>query len=262
MTAARLLERRWPLALAFVAVILLSWELLVAGTTPPRWLLAPTQVAAAVWDLTADGELLAAAGISLRRAMLGVLLGATIGVLAGLVAGVSRVAEDFLDTVVSLTYPMPKIALFPVFVVWLGLSDSARVLLIGFSTFYPAFVNALAGTRGLDQRTVWVARNLEAGRWRTFWQVVLRGAMPSVAVGVRISLALAFILTYATESIGASRDGLGFLIDQGFDDLRYEQMYAGVVGFAVLGLAADQLWARISGALLRGQQTLAVGSGR
>lgn len=255
----RLVTARWPLTLAFAVVVLAVWQVLGSLDVLPRYLLTPTEILVGSARLTADGDLLPAIAESTKRQMGGFLLGASLGVVLGLLAGVVRPAEDLLDTLVSLTYPLPKIALFPVVVVWLGFSDSARILVIATSCFYPSFVNALAGTRGIDPRMLWVARNLEAGRWRTFWQVVCRAAMPSVVVGVRISLALSFVLTFATETIGAARGGLGFLIDEGFYNLLYEMMYAGILAFAVLGLIADQLWVRISARLLHGQRAQSLG---
>lgn len=250
----RLVDRRWPLALGFALVLGVSWQLTAAAGVLPRYVLAPNAIVGGMLDAFRSGELLPAMGQSLRRQLTGFVLGATAGAVLGLLAGVWRAAEDVLDTWVSLTYPLPKIALFPVVVVWLGFSNSARILIIAVSCFYPAFVNALSGTRQLDPRMLWVARNVEAGRRRTFWNVVLRGSMPSVVTGLRISLALSFVLTYSTEAIGAGRDGLGHLISTGFDNLDYTSMYVGIVGFALLGLLADQIFTRVAGRAMRGQR--------
>lgn len=250
----RLIERRWPVSLALVLLLLATWQGFGLAGALPRYLLAPSEIFAALVDAQRDRALLGAVGASVQRQLSGFLIGAAAGVILGLLAGVLRFAEDVLDTFVSLTYPLPKIALFPVVVLWLGFSDSARILVIATSCFYPAFVNALAGTRHLDQRMLWVARNVEAGRWRTFWQVVFRGSMPAIVTGVRISLALSFVLTFATESIGASRDGLGYLIGDGFNNLLYDLMYAGIVSFAILGFIADQSFVRGASRLLHGQK--------
>lgn len=257
----RLLDSRWPLSLAFVTMLLVAWQALGVAGALPRYILTPLAIGQATVELVASGELLPAVGDTVRRQFVGFLLGAGFGTLTGLLAGVVRPAEDVLDTLVSWTYPLPKIALFPVVVVWLGFTDTSRVLIIAVSTFYPSFVNALSGTRSIDARQLWVARNVGAGRVRTFLQVVLRAAMPSIVVGVRISLALSFTLTFATESIGASQNGLGQLIEDGFNNLLYGLMYAGILAFAVLGLVADQVWVRISRRLLQGQRTMALGRG-
>jgi ABC-type nitrate/sulfonate/bicarbonate transport system permease component len=247
--------------LAFTLLLVALWELSGAREGSPAYVLPPSEIVLGLVQLARDGMLFDELLLSLRRQMSGFLIGATSGVILGLLAGVIRPAEDIFDTLVSLTYPLPKIALFPVAVVWLGFTDTARILIISVSCFYPAFVNAHSGTRGIDLSMVWAARNFGASRWRTFWQVVFRAAMPSIAVGVRISLALSFVLTFATETIGASRGGLGHLIDEGFNNRIFTWLYAGVVCFAILGFLADKVWTAISGSLLRGQATVAVGRG-
>lgn len=257
----RLVDRQWPLALGFSLTVIALWQAGGLLDLLPVYLLSPWEIAAETWELAAEGELVSASFLSIRRQAIGFIIGAGSGVLVGLWAGVSRWGEDLFDTIVSVTYPLPKIALFPVLVVWLGFSDTARVAVIAMSTFYPSFVNALAGTRSIDERLLWVARNAGAGRLRRFRQVVARAAMPSIVVGVRISLALSFVLTFATESIGAAQGGLGELIEEGFNNRLFGQMYAGILAFSVFGLIADQTWMAISNGLLRGQRTEAVGRG-
>lgn len=258
---ARLVDARWPLSAGFALSLLLAWQVVALGPGLPDYILSPTAIVAAFFDELFAGELAGATLASLARMLPGFALGASLGVLLGLLAGVWRIAEDVADSLVSLTYPLPKISLFPLFVIWLGFSDSARILVIALSVFYPAFVNALAGTRGIDRRLVWTAQNLEAGRPRTFFNVVLPAALPSVLVGVRISLALSFVLTFATEAIGASRSGLGVLIQDAYTNVQFGPMYAGIAMFAVLGLLTDVILRHISGRLLHGQRMEAVGHG-
>jgi ABC-type nitrate/sulfonate/bicarbonate transport system permease component len=256
---AAVIERRWLASTLFLVLLLALWQLAGALDALPDYILTPSAVVAGLGEAHREGRLFPAARKSMFRLLAGFAIGSSVGVVIGLLAGVSRVAEDLADTVVSLTYPLPKIALFPIVAVWLGFTDRARILVIAISCFYPSFINALAGTRGIEPRLLWVARNAGASRFRAFRQVVLRAAMPSVVTGVRISLALAFILTYATESLGAGRGGLGELIEIGQDNLRYPLMWAGIAAFALLGFAADQLWLRLSGRLLRGQRVEAIG---
>jgi len=255
------LKRRGVAAALFAAALLLGWQAAAGLGALPAYILSPQEILAALWDTVRDGVLLPAAGTSLQRSAAGFVLGTFLGVLFGLLAGVSRIAEDIVDTLVSLTYPLPKIALFPIVVIWLGYTDSARVLVIAISCFYPAFVNSLAGTQNIDTRLLWVARNAGASRVRAFRQVVLRAAMPSVVTGVRLSLALSFILTFATETLGAGRGGLGQIIDDGFTNLLYPLMWAGIAAFAILGFAADRALLGVSDRLLRGQRVEAASRG-
>lgn len=246
-------------SVGFVVVVAVLWELAGALGLLPRTLLPPSEILGALYELAASGSLLPAVTATVRRQVSGFLIGATSGVVLGLVAGLYRWAEDVLDTLVSVTYPVPKIAIFPLAVLWLGFSDAPRILIISMTCFYPTFINTLAGTRSMDPRFIWVALNLGVGRLRTLRQVVLRAIMPAVAVGVRISLALSFVLAWATETIYSSGDGVGSIIDGGFRDLQYGPMYAGILVFAVLGLVADLTWNRFARRYLRGQQMMAVG---
>lgn len=254
-----IIGRKWLASSLFTFVILAVWQVFDSTGQLPSYVLGPVAIVSAMVEATRDGTLVPAVGESLVRQLSGFGLGAGLGVVLGLFAGVSRWAEDILDPLVSLTYPLPKIALFPVVVIWLGYTDTARVIVIAISCFFPTFVNAYAGTKGIDGRLLWVAQNAGASRMRAFRQVVLRAAMPSVVNGVRISLALSFILTFATESLGASPGGLGAMIEDGFNDLRYPALWAGVASFAVLGFAADQLWTRLASRWMRGQRIEAVG---
>lgn len=250
----RLVDIRWPVSVAFVLALLVVWEAIVAWAALPSFVLSPTQIVSAFVGQLTSHDLLGATGHTLTILVPGFVVGTGLGVLVGWLAGVWRAAEDVVDSFVSVTYPLPKITLFPLFVVWLGFSDSARILVICLSLFYPAFVNALAGTRAVEARFVWVARNLAVGRARTFVNVVIPGALPATLAGIRISLALGFVLAYAAEAIGAGQTGLGVLVNNSYLNLQYAPMYAGILMFAILGFGADRLLKLVSDRLLRGQR--------
>lgn len=254
----RAVDRRWPLALGFVLLLLVLWQVAGWAGLLPEYVLPPLDIVSAMITGFGEGELGPALWASLKRAAVGFALGTGAGVLLGMLAGVSRPVEDVADSLVSLTYPLPKIALFPVFAVWLGFSDGARILIIALVTFYPAFVNALAATRGLDARLLWAARNMGASRVRSFFQVVVRGSLPLAFVGMRISLALSFVLVFAVEAY-AVQTGLGSLIYSSYLGTNYGSMYAAIATLALAGIVADQILGAVSRRLLRGQNIQAVG---
>lgn len=254
-----ILDRRWLASLLFALLLIILWQCVGAFELLPPYVLTPWGILDALVATTVDGTLPLASVQSVLLQLSGFAVGAIAGVVLGLTAGVSRWAEDFIDPVVSLAYPLPKIALFPVVVIWFGYTDFSRALVIATSCFFPVFVNAYAGTRGIEPRLLWVARNADAGKARIFLQVILRAAMPAVSNGIRISLGLSFILTYATETIGSSAGGLGSMIEDGFNDLQYGPLWAGIVAFAVLGLAADRIWVGLSAMWTRGQSVEAIG---
>jgi ABC-type nitrate/sulfonate/bicarbonate transport system permease component len=256
----QLVDRKWPLSVAFVAALLIAWELTGALRDVPRYVLTPTQIAWSTVEAIQAGILPSAIASSMRRLVIGFAIGTSAGVILGLLAGVVRLVEDVTDPLVSLTYPLPKIALFPVFAVWLGFSDQARIVIIALACFYPSFVNSLNGTKGIQPHFLWVARNLGCGKWRSFWSVIVPAALPLVLVGVRISLALSFVLLFATEAI-ASREGLGFLVFNGYLSARYDLMYTAIFVLAVFGFLADRTLLTVGRHLTRGHDIEAVGRG-
>jgi ABC-type nitrate/sulfonate/bicarbonate transport system permease component len=255
-----MLQRRWPVTLVFVGLIFGSWEIWGALDRLPRYILPPSSIVTALVEYLGDGTLGPATVSSMQRLGMGFVIGAGLGVLIGLAAGVLRPVEDVADPIVSLTYPLPKIALFPAIAVWLGFTDQARILVIALACFYPAFVNALSGARTVDPQFVWVAANLGANRLRTFFQVILPAALPRIMVGLRISLALSFVLLFSTEAI-ASREGLGHWIQEGYLNVRYDLMYASIALLALLGFLADRVVVAIGERLTRGHTIEAIGRG-
>jgi NitT/TauT family transport system permease protein/sulfonate transport system permease protein len=232
-----------------------AWQLLWL-TGLPDFVLSPAEVARHFVRAVASGELFPHVGASLVRSLPGFVLGAAVGVGLGLLAGVARGFDQLLSPVVFLTYPVPKIVMLPIFMLWFGIGDLSKVLVIGLACFYPSFVNAYYGARATPTILVWSARNMGAGRWQVFRKVVLPGALPMVLAGVRVSLALSFILLFSTEMINA-RSGLGSLIRQAESSLAFDLMYVSIVAIAILGWTADRLLGAIRARLLAWQEATA-----
>ena len=199
----------------------------------------PTEVARHVVDAVASGELLPHVGASLGRSLPGFVLGSALGIALGLLAGVGRAFAQTVSPVVFLTYPVPKIVFLPLFMLWFGIGDVSKVLIVALACFYPCFINAYYVARSTRTIMVWSALNMSARPLQIFRKIVLPSALPLVFAGLRVSLALSFILLFSTEMINA-RSGLGFLIRQSESSLRFDLMYVSIVAVAVLGYASDQ----------------------
>jgi ABC-type nitrate/sulfonate/bicarbonate transport system permease component len=239
----------------FAASVLAAWQAAAwAGLLPP-FVLGPWEITTAALQLPREEPVAQQAGLSLFRALSGFALGAGLGVVLGLLSGVSRTVRDLLDIPQAFVHAIPKISLFPAVALWLGFSDSARILVIALSCFFPAYLNALSGALGVPLRFVWLARNLQATRTQTFFQVVLPTSLPRTLVGVRISLMVAFILMVATEVVGHS-EGLGAALMQAYMQGDYARMYAHIVYVALLGFGANALLQALSRRLTRGQALL------
>lgn len=236
----RLLERKWPISLVFTTLLVLIWQAFGWAGLLPTYVESPAGVIAGIRDLISAGELDDLLIPSLKRAAIGFAIGASLGVLVGLIAGTWSSVGDVLELPVSFTYPLPKIALFPAFAILLGFTDTTRILVISLACFYPAYLNAFSGTRAIDQSFVDVARNIEASNVRTFTQVIFPAALPRIFVGLRICLALSFILLFSTEIIGFS-NGIGSDILKSSRNGDYRRMYAGIAVLAICGFLASRL---------------------
>ncbi len=249
---AALRQRPWLVTLAFIAACLLLWELAASQPGRPGYLLGPWQIARELLTLAQGGGMAAQTGASLKRALLGFAIGGGLGLMLGLLAGVSTTFRDLFDLTQSFTHPVPKIALFPLVAVVLGFTDVSRVLIISISAFYPAYLNAVNGALGVAPRLFWVARNVGASSWRSFWQVLLPASLPRAMVGLRISLMVSFVLMVATEVVGQS-NGLGASLMKSYREGEYGAMYAGILAIALCGMAANAALGLVSRRLLAWQ---------
>lgn len=243
---------RWPVSTALLAVLIGGWELAGQAGSLPDYILAPSGIWNGIVDLATSGELWDLLFPSLKRSLIGFAIGAGLGVLLGILAGVIRPISDLVELPVSFTYPLPKIALFPAFAVWLGFEDRTRILVIALACFYPCYLNAHSGTRAIDPNLIYVARNVGARRPRTIAQVVVPAALPRTLIGLRISLALSFVLLFATETIGFAT-GIGAEIFRSFQFADYERMYACIAVLGACGFLANALLLAIARRLTPGQ---------
>ncbi|HEX6320361.1 MAG TPA: ABC transporter permease [Burkholderiales bacterium] len=237
---------------SLLVALLLVWQLAGMVWGLPDYLLSPAQIAREFVAALGTQELYVHAGTSLMRALPGFFIGSGLGIAFGLAAGVSRRFDETVSPPVFLTYPVPKIVMLPLFMLWFGIGDLSKILIIALACFYPTFVNAYYGAKSTRTILVWSALNMGAGRWRVFRRIVVPSALPQIFAGLRVSLALSFIVMFATEMIN-SRSGLGHLIQAAESSLRFDLMYVSLLTIAILGYAGDYLLRVTRGRLLRWQ---------
>lgn len=228
------------------------WEISARTGTAPRYLPAPSVVMAALWELIGRGDLWRHLEASVYRGFSGFAIGASTGLVIGLAAGLSRWVRGFFEPIVAIIYPIPKVAFLPLIVIWFGLGHSSKIVIISVSVFFPVFLAAFYSVRSVNRTLLWAARSMGAGPIRSFFQVLLPGALPEIFSGLRVGLALSFIVLFAAELLG-SNSGLGYLIVLGEDSVRFDIMLAGIVTIGVLGFASDRLLLFVRKRLLRGQ---------
>ena len=228
----------------YLPLLLLAagWELAARlGLVSQLALPSLSQVVAAWIDMVSSGELVGNGAASLWRAGAGLGLAVIVGAALGIAMAWWRPVNAALGPLVEMFYPMPKSALIPVTVLWLGFGDGSKILLIFLGCMLPVTLGAFNGARGSDEALVWSARSMGASRLRMLWDVVVPSALPEMLNGIRTALALAFILLVSSELIVA-REGLGYLIGYLGANGTYDAMFAVVLTVAFLGFAADRAW--------------------
>jgi len=223
-----------------LVLIAVAWEATARLGLVSQLALPPlSQVALAWMELFKSGELFVNGASSLWRAGAGLTLAVAVGATLGIAMAWWRTVNAALGPLVEMLYPMPKSALIPVTVLWLGFGDGSKILLIFLGCMLPVTLGTFNGARGSDQALVWSARSMGANRLSVLWDVVVPSALPEMLNGIRTALALAFILLVSAELIVA-REGLGYLIGYLGANGTYDAMFAVVLTVAFLGFAADR----------------------
>ena len=231
------LSRALPLILLAVAWELASRLELVSASVLPSL----SDVLASWWEMLRSGELIVNGASSLYRTAAGLGSAVVAGIALGIAMAWWKPVNALLSPLVEAFYPMPKSALIPVTVIWLGFGDGSKILLIFMGCMVPVTIGAFNGARGSDQALVWSARSMGASRLRMLWDVVVPSALPELLNGIRTALALSFILLVSSELIVA-REGLGYLIGYLGANGSYDAMFAVVLTVAFLGFAADRAY--------------------
>jgi sulfonate transport system permease protein len=227
-------------------VLLAAWQAVsVSGLVSPQKLPPPTQV----WhtaltlistDSPAYGTLQGAMAVSLQRVALGFALGAGAGLILAVLAGLSRLGENAVDPPMQMLRTLPLFGLIPVFIVWFGIGELPKVLLIAMGAAIPLYLNTFSGIRGVDAKLVEVGRSLGLSRAEMIRHIILPGALPQILVGLRQSLGVAWLALVVAEQINASA-GLGFMISQATQFLRNDVIFVALLMYCVLGLLTDGL---------------------
>lgn len=242
----------WPLGIYTTPVlILVGWEILArTGVLAPAYAPAPSDIVRTTVELWRDGILGPDLVISLQRAGLGLAIGLAVGIVAGVLGGLLRSGEYVFNGVAQILNTVPLLAVLPLFVVWFGIDELTKVLLIAFGAGVPMYLNLFAAIRGVDQRLIEMTQTAGAGLWRLVSRVLLPGSLPGFLVGLRFSLAYSILGLVAAETVNADA-GLGFLITQAQTYLQTNKVFVGLVIYSLLGLAADQVVRTLERVLLR-----------
>ena len=218
----------------------------ISSLTLPR----PSDVAATFGELYASGLLFKHLIPSLTRLVIGASMGAVIGISVGVLIGLFSLARAGLVPLVAAIFPIPKIALLPLFVIWFGIDEASKYALIAFGTFTPTVVATYAAVDNVDRSLIRMGQSFGLGWWSIVRKIVLPGAMPGILSGLRVSLTIAIILLVAAEMLGAQY-GIGAYILEAGSLYDLERLFAGVVILSVLGVAVSSAIAALERRVLR-----------
>jgi NitT/TauT family transport system permease protein len=243
-------QRRLVSVLAFVGLIAL-WQIVTGtGLVSPIFLPSPMRVLRALWDLAVSGDLWRHMSASLVRIGYGWFIGTAFGVGVGLMIGLFTASRAVGLPLVSALFPIPKIALLPLLILWLGIGEGSKVATIALSVFFPTVINTSAGVDSVPRNLIRMAQSFNVPLWRIVWQVLVPGALSGMLAGFRISIAAALLVLVAAEMIGAQYGIGAFLILTG-NMMQTDRLMAGVVVVSVLGLAMSMIVSTVERRLLR-----------
>ena len=224
-------------------VLLLGlWEgLLVAGVGDRRFIPAPSDIAVQFYLVTQSGELIQHTLVTVYRVACGYVIGAIPAVAVGLLMAMFRPVRIFFDPLIAALFPIPKVALMPLLLLAFGFGDASKIALVAIGVFFPVVVNTYVGAANIEKIYWDVGRNYGASQWVMFRRVILPGALPTVFAGLKIALAVAFIILVASEFV-ATKTGLGYMIWNSWELLQVDIMFAGIVTIGLLGLVSSVIF--------------------
>jgi sulfonate transport system permease protein len=244
-TESKRARRGWlrlisPLAVLAIWQIVSSAGLISAQKLPSPSTVWSTAVSLVTSDSPAFGTLQGAMAISLERVALGFAFGASAALTLAVIAGLSRIGENAVDPLLQMLRTLPLFGLIPLFIVWFGIGNAPKILLIAIGAAIPLYLNTFAGIRGVDAKLGELGQVLHLRRRELLTQIVLPGAMPQILVGLRQSLGVAWLALVVAEQINANA-GLGFMITQATQFLRSDVIIVALLVYCILGLLTDAL---------------------
>lgn len=224
------------LRIGSVATFLLGWEMLAtARIFTPFQLPALSTVLTRLWEAASSGDLFVALAFTLMRTFSGFAIAILAGVAIGVAIARIPAVRWFLDPLVSAGLPMPKIAFLPIFMLWFGLFDFSKILMIAFSAVFPIIVETWAGTQNIDRHMSWSAYSLGAGKRGFLWEIALPAALPQVFTGIQVALPISLIVAIVCE-MQMGGNGIGAMIIAEMRQANSPDVFAGILAIAATGM--------------------------
>jgi len=218
-----------------IALLGAAWEAFArSGLVTPFMLPPLSAVLLRIWSDASAGDLALNTALTLYRALTGFLIAAGAGVALGCAMSRSAVARWFFDPIISVGFPMPKIAFLPIVILWLGFFDVTKIAMVVFDAIFPVVTATIAGLQGVERELIWSARNMGAGGRALMWQIMLPAALPQILTGLQVALPLSLIVAVVAEmAMGGYGLGGAMMTASRFADSR--GVFAGIVEIGAVG---------------------------
>ena len=219
-------------------ILLAIWEFGArVGWVDTRFFPAPSAIFAEAGRMIASGELWTHLSISLQRIAIGYCIGAVPGVIIGLAMGLFSPIRAAIQPLVDATFPIPKIAVLPLFIMVFGLGEESKYAIIATAVIYLVLINTVAGVRNIENIYLDVCKNFGASKWMMFVDVALPGSLPLIVAGLKLGMGVALLVIVSAEFVGA-RSGIGYLIWTSWQVFQVEKMYVGLLVSALIGFGS------------------------
>jgi ABC-type nitrate/sulfonate/bicarbonate transport system permease component len=240
-----------------ILVLLIAWEAFARSGRVTAFMLPPfSAVAERIYADAASGELWRNLALTMYRALAGFIIAAAGGIALGALMSRYRAAKWFFDPIISVGFPMPKIAFLPIIILWLGLYDFAKISIVVFDAIFPVVTATLAGIAGVEKELIWSARNMGASDRQVMWQIALPAALPQILTGLQVALPISLIVAIIAEmAMGGYGLGGAMMSASRFADSR--GVFAGIVEIAIVGYALIKAMALMRRRLLLWHQETA-----
>ena len=244
---------KWALGLILPLTLAVGWEAAVRfGLAEGRLMPPPSRIADTFFALARTGELWSHLWATLWRVAAGFAAGSAAGIVLGALSGASETARRLLDPTLQALRAIPSLAWVPLFILWLGIFEASKVTLIAVGAFFPVYLGIAGAILSVDRKLIEVGRVFRLSRLQLARRILLPAVLPEVIVSLRSGLGLCFMFVVAAEFMGAS-EGLGYLLVDGQQLGKPDQIVAAIIAFALMGKAADSLLVALTTPLVRWQ---------
>lgn len=226
-----------------IAAFIFGWELLVrVNGIAPIYLPAPSSILRYLVAMLADGSLLYNLGVTFMRILGGFLVAAVSGILVGVIMGMSPLAARIVDPWIAALYPLPKISLIPLLIIWLGTGESYRIVISAVTAFFPVAISTYAAIRQVDAGLLKAAQDLGANTRQIQTNIVIPAALPGILSGLHLGMGVTIIMVVAAEMIGGSSEsGMGYVLVHSGQVMETEKVFAALIVLAIFGAAVTNV---------------------